>query len=75
MKYDNRNCLQKQIKLRQEAIKLEQREVLEEGRKVKQFNDDYRARMEKIKQQRIQQLKNLNIDPKYISDLERYKIQ
>jgi hypothetical protein len=30
--------------------------------------------MEKIKEEKIQGLKDLNINPKYITDLERYKI-
>ena len=50
------------------------REVLEEGRKIRQNNDSYRERMEKIKQEKIRELKALNIQPKYIADLERFKI-
>jgi len=72
--YENTKDLKKLIKLKEEKEKLESREILEEGRKAKQNRDDWRVRMEKIKQQKIQGLKNLGVQQKYISDLERYKI-
>ena len=53
---------------------MEAKEILEEGRKQKQKNDIWRERMERIKQQKIQELKDLNVHPIYIADLERYKI-
>ena len=54
--------------------RLQSREILEDGRKMKQNRDDWRLRMEKIKQQKIQDLKNLGVQQKYIADLEKYKI-
>jgi hypothetical protein len=41
---------------------------------MKQNADDWYRRMEKIKREKIQDLKNLGVQPKYIADLERYKI-
>ena len=75
MRYENTKDLKKMIKLREEKEKLEAKEILEEGRKIKQKNDDWKRRMEKIKQEKIQKLKDLNVEPIYIADLERYKIQ
>ena len=75
MRYENTKDLKKMIKLREEKEKLEAKEVLEEGRKIRQYNDDWKRRMEKIKQEKIQKLKDLNVEPIYIADLERYKIQ
>ena len=47
---------------------------MEDGRKAKQNMDDWRLRMEKIKMQKIQDLRNLGVQQKYIADLEKYKI-
>lgn len=74
LRYEHNNDLLTQIKVREENNKVEQRDVLEEGRKIRQNRDLYSMRMEKIKQQKIKELKELNIMPKYIADLERYKI-
>ena len=51
------------------------REILEEGRAIKQELDTYMTRMERIKQEKIKELKDLNIQQKYIKELERYKIK
>ena len=72
--YENTKDLKKLIKIKEEKERLESRETLEDGRKAKQNMDDWKLRMEKIKQQKIQDLKNLGVQPKYIADLERYKI-
>ena len=45
MRYEHNFELQKMIKLREEKNKLEQREVLEEGRKIRQKNDGYREKI------------------------------
>ena len=74
MRYENNQDIRKLIKLREEKERLEAKEILEEGRKQKQKNDLWRERMERIKQQKIQELKDLNVHPIYIADLERYKI-
>ena len=74
IRYDHCNDLRKLIKLREEKEKVERKEVLEEGRKIRQKNDKWREKMERIKNQKIQELKSLNVKPIYIADLERYKI-
>ena len=75
MRYENTKDLRKMIKLREEKEKLEEKEILEEGRKIRQTYDDWKRRMERIKQEKIQKLKDLNVEPIYIADLERYKIE
>ena len=62
------------IKEKEEREKLKAREIIEEGRLIKQKNDDWYKRMEKIKKEKIQGLKDMNVNPKYMVDLERYKI-
>ena len=74
-RYDNKNDLIKMIKMKEEKNKMYDREILEEGRKNRQLKDDWLKRMEKIKQEKIQVLKDLNVEPKFIVDLEKYKIQ
>ena len=72
--YENTQDLKKLIKIKEEKERLRSKEKLEDGRKMRQKEDDWRQRMEKIKKQKIQDLKNLGVQPKYIADLERYKI-
>jgi hypothetical protein len=73
-RYKHNEDIRKMIKEKEEREKIKAREIIEEGRKIKQKNDDWYKRMEKIKEEKIQGLKDLNINPKYITDLERYKI-
>ena len=72
--YENKNDLLKLIKIKEEKEKNKIKEIQEEGRKEKQIRDDWKLRMENIKKQKIQELKNLGIKRKYIADLENYKI-
>jgi hypothetical protein len=51
------------------------RETLEEGRKLKQKQESELKKLNKIKDTKIGQLKNLDINDKYISDLDRFKIK
>ena len=74
MRYEHNQDLRKLIKLREEKEKVEAKEILEDGRKMRQNYDVWKERMERIKQQKIQELKDLNVEPIYIADLERYKI-
>ena len=74
MRYENSEDLRKLIKLKEEKEKLEAKEILEEGRKIRQKNDLWKERMEMIKRQKIKDLKDLNVYPIFIADLERYKI-
>jgi len=48
---------------------------LEDGRKLKQKQESELKRLAKIKEGKINQLKNLDIDSKYIADLEKFKIK
>ena len=43
MRYENTKDLKKMIKLREEKEKLEAKEILEEGRKIRQNNDDWKS--------------------------------
>ena len=72
--YENKYDLIKLIKMKEEKEKMKNKELQEEGRKEKQMRDDWKLRMENIKQQKIQELKNLGIKRKYIVDLENFKI-
>ena len=72
--YENKNDLLKLIKIKEEKEKIKIKEIQEEGRKEKQIRDDWKLRMENIKKQKLQELKNLGIKRKYIADLENYKI-
>ena len=49
------------------------KEKFEEGRKIKQLNDAYYNSVEMIKQQKIAELRALNIKDKYILPVEKYK--
>ena len=64
--------MKKLIKIKEEKERLKSREKLEEGRKAKQNMDDWRLRMLKIKNQKIQELRDLGVEEKYIADLERF---
>ena len=70
--YENTKDLKKLIKIKEEKERLKSREKLEEGRKAKQNMDDWRLRMLKIKNQKIQELRDLGVQEKYIADLERF---
>ena len=59
------------IKEREEREKIKAREIIEEGRLIKQKNDDWYKRMERIKKEKIQGLKDMNVNPKYLVDLEK----
>ena len=48
---------------------------MEEGRKIQLDNDLFYQKMEKIKQDKIHELENLNIKSKYLVDLKKFKIQ
>jgi len=61
--------LRRQIKEKEESDKLSKREFLEEGRKIKQNSNFDANRLEEIRKNKIQHLKDLNIEDKYIVDL------
>ena len=62
------------MKIKEEKERVLSREKDEDRRRLKQNADDWKLRMENIKRQKIQALKNLGVQQKYIADLEKYKI-
>ena len=57
-----------------EAKKQDRLDYLEEGRKVRQRIEDERLKVEKIKADKLNGLKDLGIDNKYQTDLAKKKI-
>ena len=70
---ENGAYVKNQIKEKEEKEKGKWKEKFEEGRKVKQMNDDYYNSIDMIKQQKIAELRALNIKDKYILPVEKYK--
>ncbi len=68
----NKNILEEIMK-REELKKLEQREILEEGRKIKQDNEEYLQNIYDIKKRKIDDLKKMEIKPLYMFDLINFK--
>ena len=69
---ENGDFVKKQIKDNEEKAKSGWKEKYEEGRKAKKLYDDYYAGIEMIKQQKIAELKALNIKDKYILPVEKF---
>ena len=42
---------------------------------MKQKLESYRKKIEAIKNEKLEELKNLEIKPKYVADLERFKLK
>ena len=72
--YENTKDLKQMMKIKEEKERILSREKAEDRRRLKQNADDWKSRMENIKRQKIQSLKNLGVQQKYIADLEKYKI-
>ena len=70
---ENGNYVKNQIKEKEEKERGNWKEKYEEGRKVKQMHEDYYNSIEMIKQQKIAELKALNIKDKYILPVEKYQ--
>ena len=70
---ENGNFVKNQIKEKEEKEKGNWKEKYEEGRKVKQMQEAYYNSIEMIKQQKIAELKALNIKDKYILPVEKYQ--
>ena len=70
-----REDLMKMIIVKDEDKKLKRREIMEEGKKLKQNQEDYFKRLQSIKSRKVDELKNLNIPQKYIHDLEKFQIK
>ena len=75
MRYEHNDELKRQIKEREEKERIKRRQVLEEGREIKQNLDNYKETMERIKREKLEEMRRLNIEPKYRVDLEKYKIK
>ena len=70
---ENNNILLQMIKEREDKRKLNKREILEEGRIIKQNNERYYKRIEEIKKEKIKELEFLNINPEYLVPLKNFK--
>ncbi len=70
---ENNNILLQMIKEREDKRKINKREILEEGRIIKQNNERYYKRIEEIKKEKIKELEFLNINPEYLVPLKNFK--
>jgi len=66
--------LLRQIKEKEEVKLMKERELLEEGRKIRQNQDLNMMHLENIKKDKIDLLKGMNVEEKYIVDLEKFKV-
>ena len=71
---ENGDFVKNQIQEKAEKDKILMKEKYEEGRKLKQLHDAYYNSIEMIKQQKIAELRALNIKDKYILPVEKYKV-
>lgn len=71
---ENGKDLIKQIKERQEKSFFEKRYKLEEGRILKQSQDEYLRTLERIKFQKLKEMEKMGVNPKYRVELEKMKI-
>ena len=69
---ENGDFVKNQMKEKEEKNKNNWKEKYEEGRKVKKMKEDYYNSIEMIKQQKIAELRALNIKEKYILPVEKY---
>jgi len=67
--------LMKMMVIKDEDKKQKRREILEEGKKLKQSQEEYYNRLQNIKSRKIEELKKLNVPKKYIHDLEKFGIK
>ena len=78
IKYKNRLNIHnyellKLIRQKEEDKKIKKREILEEGRLIKQNNEKYINKIELIKRKKIKELESLNINPNYLIPLKHFK--
>lgn len=74
LRYDHNGELRRQIKEREEYEKQTKREYLEEGRKMKQKVLGIKQHIERIKEEKLAELKSLNVQDKYVTPLVKYKL-
>ena len=67
--------LRRQIKEREEHILLNIREKREEGRKVKQKVNKDLEKLEAMRERKLKELSNMNVEEKFKADLQRFKIR
>ena len=67
--------LLKMIAIKDEEKKLKRREIIDEGKKLKKSQDEYYKRLQNIKSRKIEELNNLNVPQKYITNLEKFRIK
>ena len=71
---DHANQLKKQMALNEEKAKQDNRNRLEEGKKIKDKLANEKKILEKLKQEKITELKSHDITEKYLSDLLKKKM-
>ena len=69
---ENGNMVKNQIIEKEEKNRKLKNEIFEERKKIKQLNDAYYTNLDLIKKQKIEELRALNIDDKYIVPVEKY---
>mmetsp|Transcript_15054 Transcript_15054/g.15589 ORF Transcript_15054/g.15589 Transcript_15054/m.15589 type:complete len:480 (+) Transcript_15054:14-1453(+) len=74
LRYDHNGELRRQIKVREELERQRNRELLEEGRKMKQKVKNIKENIERIKEEKLNNLKSLNMQEKYVTPLVKYKL-
>ena len=67
--------LRKQIAINEENAKQLDKDRLEEGKKIKDKQQNYKALVDSIKQKKLQEMKALGIQPKYQAELAKFKVQ
>ena len=72
---EHKEILKRQIIEKEEKEKVNRKEILEEGRKDKQKREQYEKSIEAIKKDKIQFLKDMNIDEKYIVPLQKFNLK
>ena len=69
---ENGNMVKNQIIEKEEKNRKLKNEIFEERKKIKQLHDAYYTNLDLIKKQKIEELRALNIDDKYIVPVEKY---
>ena len=72
---DHNADLKRQIVEKEEKERVNRREVLEEGRKNQQKRDEYEKSFEALRRDKIQYLRDMNIDEKYIVPLRKFNLK
>jgi len=71
---DHSNQLKKQIAINEEKGRQDKKELLEEGKKIKDKLSNEKKLLETIKGQKIDELLNMGIENKYTAELARKRI-